>query len=102
MRSFRRSLAGGREFSNFSKSINRVDGPEYETAIGFGPLCMNHDWDTIIKANHLCNVYGLDTISASVSIAYAFHLYEEGALTKEQVGRELKWGDGETVVFLLQ
>ncbi|MBT7887618.1 MAG: aldehyde ferredoxin oxidoreductase, partial [Deltaproteobacteria bacterium] len=48
----------GREVNNFSAETPRVDGPEYETAIGFGPLVMNHDWDTIIRANHLCNVHG--------------------------------------------
>ncbi|MBT4264697.1 MAG: aldehyde ferredoxin oxidoreductase family protein [Deltaproteobacteria bacterium] len=92
----------GREVNNFSAETPRVDGPEYETAIGFGPLVMNHDWDTIIRANHLCNVHGLDTISASVSIAYAFYLYDKGVLTKEQTGMELKWGDGEAVVKLVE
>ena len=59
-----------------------VDGPEYETVNAFGPLVLNHDMDTIIKANHLCNAHGLDTISAGVSVAYAFHLYDRGVITK--------------------
>jgi len=94
--------ACGRVINGFSKETPQVDGPEYETAIGFGPLCMNHDWDTIIRANHLCNVHGIDTISASVSIAYAFYLYEQGVLTREQVGMELIWGDGEAIVKLVE
>ncbi len=94
--------ACGREINGFSKIPHRVDGPEYETAIGFGPLCMNHDWDSIIRANHLCNLHGIDTISTSVSIAYAFYLYDQGVLTKEQTGIELNWGDGEVIVKLVE
>ncbi len=92
----------GREINGFSKETPRVDGPEYETAIGFGPLCMNHDWDPILRANILCNTHGIDTISASVSIAYAMYLYEKGVLTKENAGMEIKWGDGETIVKLVE
>lgn len=92
----------GREINNVSKEMPKVDGPEYETAIGFGPLCLNHDWDPILRANNLCNTHGIDTISASVSVAYAFYLYEKGVLTKESVGMELNWGDGEAIVRLVE
>ncbi|MBU2646848.1 aldehyde ferredoxin oxidoreductase family protein, partial [bacterium] len=92
----------GREIHGFSKTTPRVDGPEYETAIGFGPLCQNHDWDSIIRANVLCNTHGIDTISCSVSIAYAMYLYEKGVLTRENAGMEIKWGEGETIVKLVE
>ena len=95
-------IACGREIRKFSPELDKVDGPEYETANGFGPLVMSTDWDSIIKANHLCNQYGIDTISASVSIAYAFYLYDKGVLTNEQTGMELNWGDGEAVVKLVE
>ena len=91
----------GREIKNFKPNVN-IDGPEYETAIAFGPLCLNTDFDSIIEANHLCNTYGIDTISAGVSIAYALYLYEKGVLDKNQVGFELKWGDGECILKLVQ
>jgi aldehyde:ferredoxin oxidoreductase len=35
-------------------------------------------------------------------VAYAFYLYEQGALTKDQVGFELKWGDGQAILNLVQ
>ncbi|NQU63798.1 MAG: aldehyde ferredoxin oxidoreductase family protein [SAR324 cluster bacterium] len=95
-------VACGRDVRNFSKELKQIDGPEYETAVGFGPLCGNHDWDTILRANHLCNFYGMDTISVSVSIAYAFYLYEKGLLSREQTGMELYWGNGEAVVKLVE
>jgi len=92
----------GREVKEFSPSLKSVDGPEYETAGAFGPLCMNFDFDSIIRANHLCNAHGIDTISAGVSIAYAMFLYELGVIKKSDAGMEIKWGDGEAVVKLVE
>ena len=91
----------GRELKEFRPGLT-VDGPEYETAVAFGPLCLNTDLDSIVRANHLCNTHGIDTISAGVSVAYAFYLYELGVLTRNQIGFELKWGDGEAVVKLVE
>jgi len=90
----------GRKINDFKPGLD-IDGPEYETAIAFGPLCLNTDFDSIIEANHLCNTYGLDTISAGVSIAYALYLYEKGILDKDKAGFELKWGDGECILKLV-
>ena len=92
----------GRLVRGFRKDIPEVDGPEYETAVVFGPLCMNYDWDSIIHANHLCNMHGIDTISAGVAIAYAMYLYEQGILSKDRAGMEIKWGDGQTIVKLVE
>jgi aldehyde:ferredoxin oxidoreductase len=91
----------GRLLENFRPGQD-VDGPEYETVAAFGPLCLNTDLDSIVEANHLCNVHGLDTISAGVSIAYAIYLYEQGALNRDHVGMELKWGDGRAILKLLE
>ena len=91
----------GRDLKNFKPGVD-VDGPEYETTVAFGPLCMNTDFDSIIEANHLCNCHGMDTLSTGVSVAYAFYLYDHGVLTKDQVGFELKWGDGQAVLGLVQ
>ena len=91
----------GRLVKDFSKDIPEVDGPEYETAGAFGSLCMNFDLKSIIIANHLCNAQGIDTISAGVSIAYAMHLFEQGILTEEKAGMKIQWGDGKTIVKLV-
>jgi aldehyde:ferredoxin oxidoreductase len=91
----------GREVKNFHGNQS-VDGPEYETTMAFGPLCMNFDFDSIIRANHLCNTHGIDTIAAGVAIAYAMYLYEKGILTKEFSGMEIKWGDAEVIVKLVE
>ncbi len=91
----------GRLVKGFETDLD-VDGPEYETAAAFGPLCLNTDLDSIVEANHLCNVHGLDTISTGVSIAYALHLYEQGVLTEKDVGMELRWGDGRAILRLVE
>jgi len=92
----------GRVVRHFRKDLDEVDGPEYETATTFGPLCMNYDLDSIVLANHLCNAHGIDTISAGVSIAYAMHLYEKGILTKDKAGMQIKWGDSKAIVKLVE
>ena len=43
--------------------------PEYETLSHFGALNANADAESIIKANLLCNNYGLDTISTAATFA---------------------------------
>lgn len=78
-------------------------GPEYETAAGFGALCLNDNYESIIIANDLCNRYGLDTISTSASIAFGIEAYEKGLLTDADTqGLQLTWGNHEAVVKATQ
>jgi aldehyde:ferredoxin oxidoreductase len=92
----------GRVIKNFSEDIKLVDGPEYETVAAFGPLCMNFDMDSVVRANHLCNLHGMDTISAGVSMAFAMYLYEKGMLTADRAGMEIPWGDPRVVLKLVE
>ncbi len=92
----------GRTLKHVSEDIDEIDGPEYETAVAFGPLCMNYDLESIVMANHLCNANGIDTISAGVSIAYAMHLFEQGILSEDRAGMKIEWGDGKAVVRLVE
>jgi len=82
--------------------IDQVHGPEYETVAALGPCCMNFDLDSIIHAHHLCNDYGIDTISTGVSIAFGMYLYEKGVLTKDKTRMEIKWGDSKAIVSLVK
>lgn len=75
--------------------------PEYETIAGFGPMCLNEEPLDIIEANELCNKYGLDTISASSCVAFAIEAYEKGLVSKDDIGFELKWGDGRAMVEMV-
>ena len=71
-----------------------VDGPEYETAAGFGAnLGMWHP-EFIMEANWHCDNYGMDTISTSVIMAFVMECYQRGYLIREDTdGFELTWGD---------
>ena len=67
--------------------------PEYETYSSFGSLVLNNNLEAINMANHICNAYGLDTISAGSVIAFAIECYEEGVINKKDTdGIELGWG----------
>lgn len=80
-----------------------VGGPEYYTIVSFGSKCCNPDLASIIKANHLANLYGLDSGSTGGVIAYAMELYEKGILTaRDTGGLELTWGNGGAVVELVK
>jgi len=82
---------------------SETEGPEYETLALFGPNCGNDNVSAIIKANSICNRYGMDTISSADSIAYAIELYQKGYITgKDTGGIELKWGDPTTMVKLVE
>ncbi len=76
--------------------------PEYETIAMCGPSCRIDDLDAIVRFNDICNAYGLDTISAGAAVAFAMECYEHGVLTRDDVGMELPWGDGEAMVALTE
>ncbi|NVM45538.1 MAG: aldehyde ferredoxin oxidoreductase family protein [Candidatus Lokiarchaeota archaeon] len=92
---------------NDGKEI-KVDGPEYESVAAFGPLCGVFDSKKVILSNHMCNVYGFDTISSGVSIAFLIYLVENNLgienikqhLNDISIG-EIKWGNGDVVLKLL-
>ncbi|MBN2298552.1 MAG: aldehyde ferredoxin oxidoreductase family protein [Deltaproteobacteria bacterium] len=78
-------------------------GPEYETCGTFGTMMMNPDLGAVIKANELCNKYGMDTISCGSAIALAMELFEKGTLSKDDVdGLDLSWGNMEAVMSLIK
>ena len=78
-------------------------GPEYETIGALGSCCNVDDAVAVSKGHELCNAYGIDTISAGVSIAFAMECYENGLLTREDTdGLDLSFGNADTMVALLE
>lgn len=76
------------------KTDGEVEAPEYEALAGFGSMILNDNIESIVKANELCNDYGIDTISCSSLIALIYYLYDSGKLNSEQIdGLDPKWGD---------
>lgn len=76
------------------------EGPEYETVYSLGSNCGVDDLAALTKANYLCNELGMDTISMGCTIACAMELVEKGHLAESDVGRPLRWGDGQALVEL--
>ena len=75
--------------------------PEYETLAAFGPLTMVSDLATIMECNHVCNTYGLDSISVGSAVAFAFECAEKGWLPADLAAElPLSWGDGKAVLEL--
>lgn len=77
--------------------------PEYETMAMFGTNCLNTDIESIIKANDICNRYGIDTISAGATIAFAIECYENGLITnKDTDGIKMTWGNARSIISMLE
>jgi aldehyde:ferredoxin oxidoreductase len=77
--------------------------PEYESISALGSLLMNDNLEAVIKANDICNRYGIDTISTGTAIAFAMECYENGLITKENTdGTELTWGNADAIVALTE
>ena len=82
---------------------HRGEGPEYETMDTFGAMCGVSDINAITMANYRCNEFGLDTISAGATVAFAMECFERGILTPEQTGgREIRFGDADVIVELVE
>lgn len=78
------------------------EGPEYETIYGVGTICGVDNLAAIIKANYLCNEYGLDTLEAGIAIGTAIELAEKGYIPESDIGFPLKFGDADALVKLLE
>ena len=85
----------------------RVDpdygGPEYETLAAFGADCGVDDIEALACAHHLCQAYGLDSISAGSTIAFAMEAFERGILTRADTdGVELRFGNADAMLQMLE
>ncbi len=77
--------------------------PEYETLWAFGTNLLNPNLESIVKANAICNDYGLDTISVGAAIAFAIECYDQGIISREDSdGLELTWGNHDAIVTLAE
>jgi aldehyde:ferredoxin oxidoreductase len=95
---YRCPIGCGRETRAPSYGLDKVDGPEYETLGALGSLAMVDDLEAVIYAGHLCNVYGLDTISTGCTIALACEMFERGVLSAADTeDLEIRYGDVQTI-----
>jgi len=77
-------------------------GPEYETLGALGTMLLIDDLEAVSWMGHICNRYGLDTISTGCTIAWAMEAYEKGALSKVDTdGIQLTWGNADAALQVL-
>ena len=77
--------------------------PEYQSITALGGLLMNDNLEAVIKANDICNRYGIDTVGVGGGIAMAMECYENGLISKADTdGIELEWGNAAAIVALTE
>jgi aldehyde:ferredoxin oxidoreductase len=66
--------------------------PEYETLFAFGSMLGNANAPSIVQANILCDLLGLDSISMGVTLAFVAECLERGLLTPADLGGPAVFG----------
>ena len=80
----------------------RFGGPEYESIAALGSNLMNGNIKAVAWATQLCNLYGMDTISAGNMIAFIMECYAAGIIDKNDLdGRTAQWGDDRLICRLV-
>ncbi|MGF7186274.1 aldehyde:ferredoxin oxidoreductase [Desulfitispora alkaliphila] len=78
-----------------------AEGPEYETGTMHGSNCYIRDFGGMMKSIQTADEMGLDSISAGSVVGFAMECYENGLLTKEDLGGiELNWGNADGAIEL--
>ncbi|MFX0168088.1 MAG: aldehyde ferredoxin oxidoreductase family protein [Candidatus Hodarchaeota archaeon] len=79
-----------------------TEGPEYEGIMAMGSNVGIDNPPTILQAQHLCNEYGLDVISAGCTVAFLMELAEHNLLTQHELQElDLQWGNQQALIDLL-
>jgi len=81
---------------------HEIKGPEYETTGFFGPNIGAKDLRKIIELNYVCDLLGMDTISAAASIAFAMDLKEQGFLSHKAADFGVTFGETENLEEILR
>jgi len=88
-----------------SEAHGSVDdvGPELEAMMSLGAQCGSTDLEAVLKANHLCNDFGMDVISVGHSIAWAMETCEKGLIDPERLeGLDLSFGNTRSELELIE
>jgi aldehyde:ferredoxin oxidoreductase len=81
----------------------RYGGPEYETIATMGSYCGVSDLAAVARANQLCNMYGMDTITCGATVAWAMDCFERGLITEADTGGiELRFGNARALVEMVE
>lgn len=76
---------------------------DYEPTYAFGPNCGVDYYPAIVHALELCDSYGMDAISAGVSVGWAMECFEKGIFDKKDTsGIELRFGNHEAMTGVIE
>ena len=79
------------------------EGPEYESLYALGSCCGIYDLASIIKADSMCDLLGLDTVSTGVSIAFVMECQEKGIIDTKKYGMgNLSFGNAKATINLIE
>ncbi len=82
---------------------DQMHRPEYQTLAALGGMLMNDNLEAVIKANDICNRYGIDTMGVGSGIAMAMECYENALLSREDMdGIDLTWGNADAIVAMVE
>jgi len=93
------------------REVKVKDGPykgarsdiEWETIYAFGAACGNDKMEAIIAASQICDEFGVDTITAGLTMSFAMECFEKGLIgLKETDGIELRFGNDEAMIAMLK
>jgi aldehyde:ferredoxin oxidoreductase len=76
--------------------------PEYETIFAFGSMLGNAHAGSLTRANDLCDLLGLDTITMGVTLAFLAEALERGWVRAAEVGVPFGWGNWEGMLRLIE
>jgi aldehyde:ferredoxin oxidoreductase len=80
----------------------RAKMPEYETIFAFGSMLGNAHAGSLTKANDLCDLLGMDTITMGVTLAFVCEAIERGWLSERDLGMPFGWGDWRRMLELVE
>ncbi len=74
-----------------------IEGPEYETIYAFGGLCQIDDINEIAYLNHLCDAFGVDTITAGNLCAFTIEAVKRG-----KISHNIDYGNFDAIILLIE
>ena len=90
------------EIKDGKYQMKQGPGPEYEGISSLGSLLRIDNVYAVVKANQLCNAYGMDAISTGGVIAYAIESFKNGYLTEKDTDNiTLDWNQPDQLITLI-
>jgi len=76
---------------------------EWETVYGFGTTCGVDKMEAVLAASQICDEYGVDTMSAGITIGFAMECFEKGLINEKDTGGiDLRFGNDEAMIAMLR